>query len=142
MTADQRLDQLEPLVSQTLAVADRHTAQLKQIFGAVNQLLDAGQIQSDNTQFILRELGELRQEVRTELGELRQEVQVELNDTRREVQTELRELQDKANGVSQNQSITNTRIGDVENAVSLMGMQVANLDTKLDRILGLLNGNK
>ena len=131
MTADQRLDQLEPLVSQTLAVADRHTAQLKQIFGAVNQLLDAGQIQSDNTQFILRELGELRQEV-----------QVELNDTRREVQTELRELQDKANGVSQNQSITNTRIGDVENAVSLMGMQVANLDTKLDRILGLLNGNK
>ena len=142
MTADQRLDQLEPLVSQTLAVADRHTAQLKQIFGAVNQLLDAGQIQSDNTQFILRELGELRQEVRTELGELRQEVQVELNDTRREVQTELRELQDKANGVSQNQSITNTRIGDVENAVSLMGMQVVNLDTKLDRILGLLNGNK
>ena len=142
MTADQRLDQLEPLVSQTLAVADRHTAQLKQIFGAVNQLLDAGQIQSDNTQFILRELGELRQEVRTELGELRQEVQVELNDTRREVQTELRELQDKANGVSQNQSITNTRIGDVENAVSLMGMQVANLDTKLDRILGLFNGNK
>ena len=142
MTADQRLDQLEPLVSQTLAVADRHTAQLKQIFGAVNQLLDAGQIQSDNTQFILRELGELRQEVRTELGELRQEVQVELNDTRREVQTELRELQDKANGVSQNQSITNTRIGDVENAVSLMGMQVANLDIKLDRILGLLNGNK
>ena len=142
MTADQRLDQLEPLVSQTLAVADRHTAQLKQIFGAVNQLLDAGQIQSDNTQFILRELGELRQEVRTELGELRQGVQVELNDTRREVQAELRELQDKANGVSQNQSITNTRIGDVENAVSLMGMQVANLDTKLDRILGLLNGNK
>ena len=142
MTADQRLDQLEPLVSQTLAVADRHTAQLKQIFGAVNQLLDAGQIQSDNTQFILRELGELRQEVRTELGELRQEVQVELNDTRREVQTELRELQDKANGVSQNQSITNTRIGDVENAVSLMGMQVANLDIKLDRILGLLDGNK
>ena len=142
MTADQRLDQLEPLVSQTLAVADRHTAQLKQIFGAVNQLLDAGQIQSDNTQFILRELGELRQEVRTELGELRQGVQVELNDTRREVQTELRELQDKANGVSQNQSITNTRIGDVENAVSLMGMQVANLDIKLDRILGLLNGNK
>ena len=142
MTADQRLDQLEPLVSQTLAVADRHTAQLKQIFGAVNQLLDAGQIQSDNTQFILRELGELRQEVRTELGELRHEVQVEFNDTRREVQTELRELQDKANGVSQNQSITNTRIGDVENAVSLTGMQVANLDIKLDRILGLLDGNK
>ena len=36
MTADQRFDQLEPLVSQTLAVADRHTAQLKQISDAVN----------------------------------------------------------------------------------------------------------
>ena len=51
MTADQRLGQLEPLVSQTLAVADRHTTQLKQIFGAVNQLqevvdqlLEAGQV--------------------------------------------------------------------------------------------------
>ena len=41
MTADQRFDQLDPLVSQTLAVADRHTAQLKQISGAVNQLLEA-----------------------------------------------------------------------------------------------------
>ena len=34
------------------------------------------------------------------------------------------------------------RIKDVENAVSLIGMQVANLDTKLDRILGLLDGSK
>ena len=36
MTADHRLDQLVPFVSQTLAVVDRYTAQLKQIFGAVN----------------------------------------------------------------------------------------------------------
>ncbi|WP_310398102.1 hypothetical protein [Hymenobacter sp.] len=131
MTADQRLDQLEPLVSQTLAVADRHTAQLKQIFGVVNQLLEAGKVQSDNTQFALRELGELRQEVRTELGGLRQEVR-----------TELSEVKHKLSATEQNQSITNTRIGDVENAVSLMGIQVANLDAKLDRILGLLDGGK
>ena len=49
MTADQRLDQLEPLVSQTLAVADRHTAQLKQLVNLVTQ-------QSDNIQFVLKEL--------------------------------------------------------------------------------------
>ena len=70
MTADQRL---EPLVSQALAVADRYTAQLKQIFEAVNQLLETGKVQSDNTQSALRELGELRQELRTELGELKHE---------------------------------------------------------------------
>ena len=131
MTADQRLDQLEPLVSQTLAVADRHTAQLKQIFGAVNQLLEAGKTQSDNAQFALREIGELRQDVRTEIGELRQDVRTEFGGLKHEI-----------SGIEQNQSISNTRIGDVENAVSLMGIQVANLDTKLDRILGLLDGSK
>jgi hypothetical protein len=127
MTADQRLDQLEPLVSQTLAVADRHTAQLRQIYGAVNQLLEAGEIQSDNTQFVLRELSELRQEVRTNLDDLKH----------------------KAYGIQQNQSLTSTRLGDLENAVSLMGSQVAGLDVKvtgldakLDQLLGLLGGNK
>ena len=127
MTADQRLDQLEPLVSQTLAVADRHTAQLRQIYGAVNQLLEAGEIQSDNTQFVLRELSELRQEVRTNLDDLKH----------------------KAYGIQQNQSLTSTRLGDLENAVSLMGSQVAGLDVKvtgldakLDQLLGLLGGSK
>lgn len=56
MTADQRLDQLEPLVSQTLAVADRHTAQLKQIIGIVSQ-------QSENTQFLLAELVKMKGEI-------------------------------------------------------------------------------
>ena len=62
MTVDQRLDQLEPLVSQTLAVADRHTAQLKQLVNLVTQ-------QSDNTQFILQELVKMK----GELGELKVE---------------------------------------------------------------------
>ena len=86
MTADQRLDQLEPLVSQTLAVADRHTAQLKQLVNLVTQ-------QSDNTQFILQELIQMK----TELGELK---------------VESRESKEKQNA----------------------------MDTKLDRILGLLDG--
>ena len=123
MTADQRLDQLEPLVSQTLAVADRHTAQLKQISTAVNhlqdavgQLLEAGLIQSDNIQFVLREVSELRQEVRTDLDELKH----------------------KANGIQQNQSLTSTRIGDMENAVSHVGIQMTNLDAKFEKLLGLL----
>lgn len=49
MTADQRLDQPEPLVFQMLAVADRHTAQLKQLVNLVTQ-------QNENIQFVLKEL--------------------------------------------------------------------------------------
>ena len=57
MTADQRLDQLEPLVAQNLAVADRHTAQLKQLVNLAIQ-------QSENMQFALRELVDLKEEQR------------------------------------------------------------------------------
>ena len=127
MTADQRLDQLEPLVSQTLAVADRHTAQLRQISTtvghlqeAVGQLLETGQVQSDNIQFVLRELSELRQEVRTDLDIVKHQT----------------------SGIQQNQSLTSTRIGDMENAVALTGIQMTNLDAKFEKLLGLLSGNK
>ena len=58
MTTDQRLDQLEPLVSQTLAVADRHTAQLKQLVNLVTQ-------QSDNIQFVLKELEAVKEKQMT-----------------------------------------------------------------------------
>ena len=56
MTADQRLDQLEPLVSQTLAVADRHTAQLKQLVNLVT-------LQSENIEFVLKELIEVKDSI-------------------------------------------------------------------------------
>ena len=99
MTADQRFDQLEPLVSQTLAVADRHTAQLKQIYGILSQ-------HSDTLQFILREMVEVKQDI----GELKQ-------------------------GVGALQETTNTRLTAVDTNIN-------GLDNKLDRILGLLDGNK
>jgi ABC-type transporter Mla subunit MlaD len=38
MTADQRLDQLERLLSEAMTILDRHTAQLKQLGTAVGQL--------------------------------------------------------------------------------------------------------
>jgi hypothetical protein len=52
MTADQRLNQIEPLVAQTLAVVDRHTAQLK-------QLVEFGMQQSDNITFLLGKVEEI-----------------------------------------------------------------------------------
>ncbi len=102
MTADQRLDQLEPLVSQTLAVADRHTTQLKQIIGIVSQ-------QSDDIQFVLREIIEVKQDI----GELKQGMVA----------------------LSEVQKTTNSRLDVVDASIS-------GLDTKLDRILGLLDADK
>ena len=121
MTADQRLDQLEPLVSQTLAVADRHTAQLRQISTTVghlqeaaSHLLEAGQVQSDNIQFVLRELSEVR--------------------------TDLDVVKHRTNGIQQNQSLTSTRLGDLENAVSIMGSQVSGLDAKVSGLDAKVSG--
>jgi chromosome segregation ATPase len=55
MTADDRLDQLEPLVSEALNVLDRHTIQLKKLNGAVSQLAAAVAQQGDDISFLLRE---------------------------------------------------------------------------------------
>ena len=131
MTADQRFDQLEPFVPQTLAVADRHTAQLRQISTtvghlqeAVGKLLEIGQVQSDNIQFVLRELSELRQDVNREIGEVKQEVQGMKEE------------------MSQAQSVMNLQLGVMENSLSVVGAKVSGLDTKLDQLLGLLGSNK
>ena len=55
MTADERLDQLEPLLSEALTVLDRHTYQLKQLSASVGQLTNAVVQQGDNISFLLRE---------------------------------------------------------------------------------------
>ena len=53
--ADDRLDQLEPLLSEALTVLDRHTYQLKQLSASVGQLTNAVVQQGDNISFLLRE---------------------------------------------------------------------------------------
>ena len=113
MTVDHRLDQLEPLVSQTLAVADRHTAQLKQIYGVLSQ-------HSDSLQFILKEMVEVRQNV----SELKQDVG------------------DLKQGMGALHETTNTRFDAVGVSINSLGTNLGGLDTKLDRILGLLDGGK
>ena len=55
MTADQRLDQLEPLLSEAMTILDRHTAQLKQLTNAVGLLTTIATQQSDNISYLLRE---------------------------------------------------------------------------------------
>ena len=63
----------------------------------------------------------------------------EVSEQRQEVRTNLDELKHKTNGIQQTQSLVGTRIGDMENAISLMGIPMANLDAKFEKLLGLLS---
>lgn len=56
MTADQRLDQLEPIISEAITILDRHTAQLKQLSNAVGTLTDSAIKQSDSISYLLTEV--------------------------------------------------------------------------------------
>ena len=49
MTPEERLDQLEPLLSETTAILDRHTAQLRQHASLLRQLVQATE---SNTQLM------------------------------------------------------------------------------------------
>lgn len=55
MTADQRLNQLEPIISEAITVLDRHTVQLKQLSNAVGTIIELMTKQSDNISFLLAE---------------------------------------------------------------------------------------
>ena len=77
MNADERLDQLEPLLSEALTVLDRHTYQLKQLFGAVTQLTSVVAQQGDNISFLLREQSGLKTDVaelKTDVAELKTDI--------------------------------------------------------------------
>ncbi|GAA4499783.1 hypothetical protein GCM10023172_18950 [Hymenobacter ginsengisoli] len=84
MAADQRLDQLEPLLSEAMTILDLHTAQLKQLTNAVGQLTTLAVQQSDNISFLLREhivikadVAELKTSVaglKTDVAELKTDV--------------------------------------------------------------------
>lgn len=76
MTAEDRLNQLEPLLSGARRILDQHTTQLNQIASAVGRLGVAAEQQSDNIGFVLREQLELKtqqQELKAQLVEIRGE---------------------------------------------------------------------
>jgi hypothetical protein len=62
MTADQRLDQLEPMLAQGLAQGDRTTAQLTQLRNQVAVVAESVGQHSDSFQFIFKELAAVRDE--------------------------------------------------------------------------------
>ena len=77
MTADQRLDQLEPLLAEAMTILDRHTAQLKQLNNAVGQLTAIAIQQSDNISFLLSEHVIIKNDIATlksDVAELKSDV--------------------------------------------------------------------
>lgn len=65
MTPDERLDQLEPILSETTAILDRHTAQLRQHAGLLKQLVQATEANGQ----LMQQLLTTQQELRTELAD-------------------------------------------------------------------------
>jgi hypothetical protein len=67
MTQEERLGQLELLLAEAMTVLDRHTAQLKQHTGLLNQLTTFATQQSENIIFILQE----QTTMKTDLAEVK-----------------------------------------------------------------------
>ena len=77
MTADQRLDQLEPVLSEAITVLDRHTFQLKQLNTAVGTLTGLMTKQSDNISFLLAENVHIKERltrIESDVAELKSDV--------------------------------------------------------------------
>lgn len=70
MTPEKRLNQLEPVVAEMVTQLDRVTAQNRTLVIVVTQNTEAIVTQSDNIQFLLHEVAELK----TEVGDLKTEI--------------------------------------------------------------------
>ncbi len=63
MTPEERLNQLEPLLSETTAILDRHTAQLRQHAGLLKQLVQTTESNSQTLGQVLTAQSDLRGEL-------------------------------------------------------------------------------
>ena len=61
MNADQRLDQLEPLMSESMAILDQHTALLNRHTVQLKQLVNVALQHSDSISYVLREVIEIKE---------------------------------------------------------------------------------
>ena len=112
MTADQRLDQLEPLLAQSLATLDRHTAQNKFIISALEH-------HSDQIGFLLGKTAELA----TDVAGLKTDVAG--------LKTDLAGLRTDVTGLR-------TDVTGIRTDVTGISTKVDGMDGKLERVLDLL----
>jgi len=115
MTADQRLDQLEPLLAQSLATLDRHTAQNKFIMNALTH-------HSDQISFLLEKTADLSTDVAG-------------------LKTDVAGLKTDVAGLKTDVAGLKTDVAGLKTDVAELKTDVGKMDTKLDLILDLL-GNR
>jgi chromosome segregation ATPase len=127
MTADQRLDQLEPLLSEAMTILDRHTAQLKQLTNAVSQLTTVATQQSDNIAFLLREHIVIKDDVATLKGDVAT------------LKTDVAELKMDVAGLKTDVAELKTDIATLKTDVAELKQGMLDVNSKLDLILSKLN---
>ncbi len=131
MTADQRLDQLELLVSEALTVLDRHTAQLKQLTATVGQIITILTQQSDNIAFLLQEYVVIKNDVaemKTDIAGLKTDVAG--------LKTDVAGLKTDVAGLKTDVAGLKTDVAEIKSDMNLMRTEFGN---KLDLILSKLN---
>ncbi|MCY7357567.1 MAG: hypothetical protein LH609_08865 [Rudanella sp.] len=89
MTPEKRLNQLEPVVAEVSAQLDRVTAQNRTLVIVVTQNTEAIITQSDNIQFLLHEVADLK----TEVADLKTEVSRRFDEVNAKVDLILQILQ-------------------------------------------------
>ncbi len=98
MTADDRLNQLEPLLAETITILDRHTNQLKQLNNNVAQLNTSVIQQGDNITFLLREQSAMN----ADLSEIKGDISG--------LKTDVTEMRGDISGLKNGQAETNGKL--------------------------------
>ena len=153
MTSDERLNQLELLLAETMAVLDQHTglhrqtqAQIKQIIGLIGQ-------QSSNIEFLLTAVAELRTivaSVQKEQAEMRgsmAEMRGSMAEMRAEIRAEQAEIRAEQAEIRGSIVAVQNSLAEVRQDILQFGQNQNELRTefsgKLDLVLQLLqNSNR
>ncbi len=140
MTADQRLDQLEPLLSEAMTILDRHTAQFKQLTNAVSQLAAFATQQSDNIAFLLREHILIKTDVatlKTDVATLKTDVTALKSDVAT-LKTDVATLKTDVTTLRTDVATLKTDVTTLKNDVAELKQGMLHVDSKLDLILSKL----
>ncbi|GGE98725.1 hypothetical protein [Hymenobacter cavernae] len=131
MTPDERLDQLEPLLAETMAILDQHTAlhrqtqaQIKQVIGLVGQ-------QSSNISFLLTGQAALQTTVadmQTGMIAMRQDI-VQLKQGQVELWTEVAGIKTEVSGIKTDVAGIKTDVAGIKTEVAGIKTEVAGIKT-------------
>ena len=127
MTPDERISQIELLLAETMAILDRHTAQLKQHTGLLINLTEVAAQHSDNIRFLLREVSDVKTQQSVMQADLR-----DLKADMSGVKADVSDLKADMSGVKAD-------VGDLKADMSGVKEQQTTMNGKLDLILEKLS---